>query len=192
MRERNKIQNDDEFITDTTERAPEDIELEEEDAQMSDKIRSLREKLKICEEEKSKAFEDRERSRADFLNSKRRLEEQFMRDKERVIEKVVEDLLPLIDVYETTLSNAFLWEKLDPEWKKGIEGMHAQFRNFLKTYGVEEIEAQGKEFDPYEHEAISSKNASASHPSNTVLNVLQKGYRRGDTVIRPAKVVVAE
>ncbi len=182
---------DDENIIHDVDIEPSDeLELEAEDEQKSDKIKVLREKVKACEAEKLSILEDLQRARADFLNSKRRLEEQFSRDRERIIEDVVTDLLPLIDSFNTAMSDKEAWGKIDEQWRKGIEGIHIQFKNFLRGYKVNEVEVNNKKFDPREHEAVANVPVEDPALIDTVVTVLQKGYVRNGSVIRPAKVAV--
>lgn len=165
-----------------------DLELADEESESSDKIKALRSKLKESEAEKMQHLEDLQRTKADFLNSKRRLEEQFKTDRERIVERIIEDFLPLIDSFETALTQKGTAEG---NWEKGIIAIHSQFLAILKNYNITEIEAEGKIFNPHEHEAIQSLEGTENEAPDTILQVLQKGYKRGDTIIRPAKVVIA-
>ena len=191
MVDSNKLYDDD-FVRDEEAEPLEggDFELEAEEELTSEKLRSLRKKLKDTESEKMIALEEQGRIRADFLNSKRRLEEQFKIDKERIIERVVGDFLPLIDSFETALLHS--GDDNDSQWGKGVTAMHTQFLSILKSYEISEIETEGMTFNPHTHEAMTTKKPEHGEASDTILQVLQKGYRRGDTVIRPAKVVIAE
>jgi molecular chaperone GrpE len=163
-------------------------ENEEFELQSKDKISVLRGKLKECEAEKMKHLEELQRVRADFLNSKRRLEEQLARDTERITERVLIDFLPLLDSFDTALQGSE--ETHTDAWKKGVIAMHAQFTSLLKSYRINEIETVGKPFDPYEHEAVGSRPTGEDEIPDTVIQVLQKGYKREDVVIRPAKVII--
>ncbi len=165
-------------------------EIEESEGRMEDKIKSLKAKFKESEDARMQLLEDLQRTKADFLNSKRRIEEQSIRNNERVTERLLTDLLPLIDSFETAMSDKEALERLDPKWKSGMEGIHALLMNFLKSYGVTEIETNGKHFSPHEHEAISNVPVTDAKLVDTVISVLQKGFKRNDTVLRPAKVTV--
>jgi molecular chaperone GrpE len=189
MVDTNELHDDDIVLEEGADDAQErDLELEAEEELTAEKFKKLRQKLKDAESGKMAALEEVARIKADFLNSKRRLEEQFKNDKERIVERVVEDFLPLIDSFEMALGGR---EEGGEEWQKGIEAMHAQFLGILKGYNIIEIEARGKVFNPYEHEAITSRKGTNGEATDTVIDVLQKGYKRGDTIIRPAKVVIA-
>jgi molecular chaperone GrpE len=180
--------NDENDIISDTEPLPEDMEMEagEEEASYSKKIKDLRDKLVTCEEEKRQHLEDLSRARADFLNSKKRNEEQLVRDRERITERHIENLLPLADSFEMAMRDP-AWAAADPKWRAGIEGIHTQLMNILKSNNVEVLDPLGKEFDPYEHEALMDTGNGS-----TVSNVIQRGYKIGDRVLRPAKVAVGD
>ncbi len=74
--------------------------------------------------------------------------------------------------------------------KESFDLVHKQTIEALKKLGLEEIETEGKEFDPNFHDAVM-QTPSAEHPEHTVINELQKGYKMGDKVLRPALVNVA-
>jgi len=162
----------------------EDLEIEDTESLSKEKMDTLRKKLKSCEKEKMEHLEALQRTKADYLNSKKRLDEQFARDRERITESHVMELLPLADSFGAAMSDP-TWQSADKTWRIGVEGIHAQLMSILKSYGVEAIDATGIPFDPNEHEAVSHEEGG-----DTVTGVLQKGYRMGDRVLRPARVAV--
>ena len=74
--------------------------------------------------------------------------------------------------------------------KDSFNLLHKQVIETLQKLGLEEIEAEGKEFDPNFHEAVM-QTPTGEHPENTIINVMQKGYKMGDKVLRPSLVNVA-
>lgn len=182
---------DDEIVTEDT-TLPEDTELdiEDEEAQLGDKLKTLRKKLAACEVEKQKYLEDLQRTRADFLNSRRRLEEQLTRDKERATDKILEELLSLADSFDVASADKALWDSIDPKWRVGVEAIQAKLISILRSNNVTPIEPQGSPFNPHEHEAVSNSTVTDDAKVDTVVTVLQKGYKRGDDILRPARVVV--
>lgn len=190
MVDRHKQEPEEVEMIEDEETTGEELEVEEIEAEGAKKMKHLRDSLKACEAEKIQYLEDLQRSRADFLNSKRRLEEQFERDRERVIDRLLTDLLPLIDSFDTAMSDAAALERMDEKWRSGITAIHNQLMSFLKSNKVEEIATLGKPFDPHEHEAIANTPVTSASQADTVVAVLQKGFKRGDTIIRPAKVAV--
>lgn len=163
-----------------------DTELEDEDIEELNaaKFKKLRTSLKEALEAKRQALEDLARERADFLNARKRLNEQQLSDQDRAATRYVESLLPLCDSFEMAMK-ATSWQGADEAWRKGVEGIYGQLKEILRTYGIEEIAPVGMPFNPTEHEALQDRDTN-----DLVAEVLQKGYRKGSTIIRPAKVIV--
>ena len=191
MVDMNHKNEDDDVIVDD-ESLPEnlDIDLEAEDATLRDKLKTLRSKLLSCEEEKRKHLEELQRTRADFLNSRRRLEEQLERDKERAADKILMELLVLIDSFDTAMSDKALWEAIEPKWRTGVEAIHTKLLAILKSNQVTPIDPIGEIFNPEEHEAVSNTVVANDNDVEKIMAVLQRGFKRKDTIIRPARVVV--
>ena len=194
----NEHDNDDvEFDVETEDLIePDDIELEDEEASGANKLKQLRQKIARLDEDKRQIMEDAAREKADFLNARRRLENERAQDRIRYTKKHIEALLPLTDSFEMARSDKDGWEKADENWRKGIEGIHTQLQQLLTSYGVAEIKAEGSAFDPYRHEAIGMVPVTEKSLDHKVVAVLQKGYEiaLGDKleVIRPARVTTGE
>lgn len=122
---------------------------------------------------------------AEFDNFKKRTQKEKDEIYSLAKTDVVLGLLPIIDNFERA-------EKFseDKAIEEGMALIKKQFMEFLKKIGVEEIEAEGKEFDPNLHNAVLHEDRD-DVPDNTVVEVLQKGYKLGDRVIRYAMVKVA-
>ena len=176
-----------------TEEHTEDIDLETEGELAGDKIKKLREKLKTCEAEKMQALEDLQRAKAEFLNARKRLEEDRQADRLRSKIAHASDLLPLCDSFSMAMSNTEVWEKADEQWRKGVEGIYMQLQSLLREYDVSEIKAEGEAFDPHRFEAVDTVAVGDAKQVDVVQQVLQAGYeiKTGETaqVIRPARVV---
>lgn len=173
---------DDEFIPEAA--APDDMDLEDAEEVAEDKLKKLRDELKACQKEKQDNLDGWQRERADFLNYKRRAGEEKEREREVMQKRFIEKLLPLADSFDQALADPS-WQTMDGAWKSGIEATRTQLARTFAELGVEEITAEGKDFNPHEHEAVSHDGEG-----DTVTAVLQKGYRVGTTIIRPARVVV--
>ncbi|MCX7819057.1 MAG: nucleotide exchange factor GrpE [Kiritimatiellae bacterium] len=129
------------------------------------------------------------RLQADFDNFRKRSQRERLELRRQVMEELLADLLPVMDHFEMGLQAA---ERggLSNGIRAGLEAVRAQFREVLKRWGVEEIEALGRPFDPHWHEAVAHE-PTADVPPETVLRVTRKGYRIGDRLLRAAQVVVA-
>ncbi len=176
--------------------AAEDIEFEDSEAASQDKLKVLRAKLKACESEKMSHLEALQRAKADFLNARRRLDEERVHDKQRASLQFIEELLPLCDSFHMAMGNQEAWHNVDEVWRKGVESIYAQLEQILAAHQVTTIDSIGKDFDPNFHEAMSNQPVTDAGQHHTVLQVIQPGYimKAGDkdTVIRPARVVVGE
>ena len=188
----NDIENNEEFeditdeLTDTTEPDLEEIEDAEEN-----KLKKLRDKLKQAEVDRRAALEELATVKADFLNARKRLEEDSKRMVERKTIRHMEALLPLADSFHMAMANPEVWEKADQNWRKGVEGINSQLLQILKDNGVTPVDPTGEVFDPARHEAIGTTPTSADKV-DTVVMVMQQGYEMtmGDKteLIRPARV----
>lgn len=170
--------------TETDELDTEDTDIEGEEELTGQKLKKLKEKLKLCEKDKMSALEDLQRARADFLNARKRLEEERVSDRERSKLQYIEDILPLCDSFSMALSDP-AFQALPENLKKGVLGINGQLTSILKGYGVEEIGQIGDKFDPYEHEALADEG-----DTGVIKDILQKGYKMKDRIVRPAKVIV--
>ncbi len=190
---KDKNQDDLEITNDNMEITEPD--LEEVEAKELDIIKSLREKLKACDAHKREILEESQRAKADFLNAKRRLEEDRLRDRERAVAEHVERLLPLCDSFQMAMSDKNIWEKADESWRKGMEGIYLQLQNLLNGYGVKPVNPVGQVFDPHKHEALSMVPVVDKNQHDKIARVIQMGYeitRSDGTVeqVRPARVEI--
>jgi molecular chaperone GrpE len=145
---------------------------------------------KQLEEAQAKASEYKDswmRSQAEFQNYKKRLD----RDNELMYVSmkgdIIKKVLPALDDLERALQN----RPADNAWANGIELIARKLQNMLDVEGVKRIEAEGLEFNPHFHEAISHEPADGVK-SGHVIAVVQNGYMLGERVIRPALVRVAQ
>ena len=125
---------------------------------------------------------------AEFDNYKKRA----AREREQYValanERIVKELLPILDDLERALAAAEQHEEAQLE--EGVRLVHRSLASLLERNGLTQIETEGK-FDPHVHEALLAQPAEEKE-SGDVLDVIQKGYKLGDRVVRPARVIVAE
>jgi len=149
------------------------------EAQPEDQVAAL-------EAERDEYLNDLKRVAAEFENYRKRVS----RDKESLVarahERLVKELLPVLDDLERALAAAE--EHEEAKLEEGVRLVHRELKAALDREGLAEIETDGV-FDPHVHEALLSQPSEAEEGS--VLEVLQKGYKLGDRVLRPARVVVA-
>jgi len=128
-----------------------------------------------------------QRTQADFENYRKRAAREAALAQERGIAKLAKELLPAIDNLDRALKAAS--EEQSP-LTDGIKLVHTDLLSALQRVGVEPFSPAGEPFDPQLHEAVAQQPIEGAE-SGTVAEVFQQGYRLGDTVLRPARVLVA-
>ena len=148
----------------------------------------LESRLAAAEAAAEQHLDHLQRLAAEFDNYRKRA----ARDQEALVarahERLVQELLPVLDDLERALEAAEQHEEAKLE--DGVRLVHRALADVLRKEGVEEIETGGA-FDPHVHEALLAQPGEGVDAGH-VLQVLQKGYRLGDRVVRPARVIVAE
>jgi molecular chaperone GrpE len=138
-------------------------------------------------DERVAALEDRYlRLAADFDNYKKRTARERDEYVTHANERLLKELLPILDDLERALTAAAEHEEATLE--EGVRLVHRSLASVLERQGVKTIDTAGK-FDPHVHEALLSQPSEAEEGS--VIDVVQKGYTLGDRVVRPARVVIA-
>lgn len=167
--------------------------VSEEDENTPRLLSKLREKLKECEGEKQEYLNGWQRAKADFVNFKKRSEEERKEFIKFANWRLIEEIIPTLESFEMAFSNRKVWESLPIEWRNGIEYIHSQLLSVLKSNGLEELSpAKGEKFDPNIHIAESSIPAFDKKEDNVIIQIVKKGYRLNGKIIMPPRVIVAE
>ncbi len=156
--------------------------------ELENHLQNTREKLREMEEENEELLARLQRARADFSNYKRRIEKDRFQDRVRAQEELILELLPILDNFARAL-------QVSPRSKEarnlcqGVEMIYKQLWSVLEQRGLEEIEALNKPFDPNLHEAVE-RVYQEDKPAEMVVEVLQKGFKVGEKILRPSMVKV--
>ena len=190
--------------------APEKHELDGRVHELEERIEALEQELGAAQAERNERLNDLQRVAADFDNYRKRAQ----RDQENLVarahERLMKELLPVVDDLERALDAAAEHEDarsarprsgpvegvrgnrevppISNELLEGVRFVHRNLAEVLAREGLAEVETNGR-FDPHVHEALLTQPSEAEEGS--VIDVVQKGYRLGDRVLRPARVVVA-
>ena len=150
-------------------------------------VSELEERMALLEKERDEYLNDLKRVAADFENYRRRA----ARDQESLVarahERLVKELLPVLDDLERALEAAA--EHEEAKLEEGVRLVHRELAGALSKEGLVEIATNGR-FDPHVHEALLSQ--PSEEDDGAILEVIQKGYRLGDRVLRPARVVISQ
>lgn len=122
---------------------------------------------------------------ADFENFRKRMERERLETWSRAEQEVLGGILPIVDNFDRALSEAG-----DDPFSTGVKMVHSSLLDFLKKHNVVAIESLGKPFDPAVHEAVAYQ-PSPEADEGIVIYETRKGYRKGDTVLRPSSVIVS-
>ena len=145
-------------------------------------------RLQDAEQERDEVFDNLRRVAADFDNYRKRVAREQAQLHTRAAERVVVKLLPVLDDLVRALEAAEHHE--EAKVLEGVSMTKDALAGVLASEGVEEIPTDGA-FDPHVHEALMTQPAEGVEPGH-VVHVVQRGYRLGDVVLRPARVIVAE
>jgi molecular chaperone GrpE len=161
----------------------EDVENAQQEEEVVEEVDVLAEVTR----ERDVYLDNLQRLKAEFDNYRKRA----ARDQESLVarahERLAKELLPVLDDLSRALEAAEQHEEAKLE--DGVRLVHRQLSDILAKEGLTEIETDGA-FDPHVHEALLAQPSDAE--AGTVIEVLQKGYRLGDHVLRPARVIIAQ
>jgi molecular chaperone GrpE len=146
----------------------------------------LEQQMKELEAARDSAIADLQRVAADFDNYRKRTARDHQALVATATERLVKEILPVLDDLERALDAAA--EHEEAKLEEGVRLVHRELSQVLQKVGLIAVDAEGK-FDPHEHEALLTQPSEAEE--GAILEVIQKGYRLGDRVLRPARVVVS-
>lgn len=185
MSEKDKSEELEDIIADITENSGEQLENEEFAADLEDEL-TVEEKL---QEDLGKEKDKFLRLFAEFENYKKRTSKERIELFKTAGQEVIVSLLPVIDDFDRALKE--LSKSDDKELFKGTELISNKFRETLKNKGLQEMEVkQGDAFDAEVHDAITQIPAPSKKLKGKVIDVIEKGFKLGDKIIRHPKVVV--
>jgi molecular chaperone GrpE len=150
-------------------------------------IKKLREKLKKAIAEKQEYLTGWQKDKAEFINARKR-DDQDKKDFVRFAnENLLAELFPVLDSFNMAMGNKEVWEKVDKNWRTGVEYIAAQLKKVLEEHGLKEIDPIGQKFDPMRDEAIED-----GKESDIITTVVQKGYTLNGKIVKAPKVKVGE
>ena len=167
----------------------EQASVQQEEKTAEQLVQEYKEKLDAAAESIREAETIKLRCLAEMDNYKKRLQREKEEQTLYASEKVLVDLLPTLD----NLDLALQYASNSPECKSmmvGVEMTRSMLQETLKKHGLIAVGEPGQEFDPNDHEAVGQEESDEAE-SGHILRVMQKGYRLGNRLLRPARVIVA-
>ena len=173
----------------------EDLEFVDTDAQgdeksLQEKIKSLREKLKVKEKEAKENLDGWQRARAELVNKEKQLGEEKISIMKYANASLIEEILPTFDNFEMAKRNKEIWEKVDQNWRVGVEYIFGNLKNVLLEVGLKEISPKEVDnFNVSEMEAVEEIDGNDTN-DHKVAELVQTGYTLNSKLLRPAKVKI--
>ena len=187
LHEQNDVEKTEEKIEIEIENETEQSEFEKKLKEKQKEIKKLAEDLKQKNDELDNLYDKYLRITAEYDNFRKRTAKEKEGIYSDAVVDVLKNILPVLDNVERALQFA---DSSEPEKvSDGVKMIYAQFIKSLANIGVDEIIAAGEKFNPEIHNAVFHEE-DENQPDNTVTDVLQKGYIKGDKIIRPAMVKV--
>ena len=160
--------------------------------QLKKTLKKLRADLKQAKKEKEEYLTGWQKERADFANYKKEEDTRRANFSEAVRERILSRFLTVLDSFNLAFTNKKAWDKVEESWRKGVEYIYSQMNTVFEEYDVKPVGEVGENFDPNIHQStgmIETKNKDEDHK---VAEVIQKGYKLGERVMRPARVNIYE
>lgn len=153
-------------------------------------LKKLREDLKSCKKEKEEYLTGWQKERAEFANYKKEEESRKALFSESMRERILTRFLAVMDSFNMAFSNREIWDKVDENWRKGVEYIYGQMNTIFEEYGVKSIGETGEVFNPNIHQPIEMVPTDKKEQDYTISSVIQRGYKLGERIMRPAQVNV--
>ena len=157
---------------------------------IEDRVDALNAEVEEVSREKDQFREMFQRAQADFINYKRRTEEERDELHKHASSRLILKLLPVMDEFNLAIDHASQSDA-GASWLEGIKLIERKLNSVLESEVVTRIEVEGEEFDPLEHDAMAYQE-SAGHREGQILSVVREGYKMHGRVIRPALVILAK
>lgn len=155
-----------------------------------DPLQVLQKELEVAKAQADEYLDGWQRSRAEFLNYKRRVERDLEAAYAMAAASILTRYLSVLDDIQRALKDHPAGADFEA-WVEGIQLIRRKLQMILESEGVERIPAEGQLFDPTVHEAATFEKCDGFHEGQ-VIEILQEGYRLGDRILRPARVRVAQ
>lgn len=157
-----------------------------------DVAKKLREQVKKLQKERDEYLTGWQRAKADYINLQKELDQARVLTSIITKERMMSDLLPALDSFDMAFANKEAWEKVDSNWRMGVEYIYSQLMRGLDDAGIEKIDKVGVFFDPNLHHSMEAVETDDQSKDHTVEKIIQIGYKIGERIIRPAKVNIYE
>lgn len=171
-----------------------DIEIIEETSSTSSfkpkKESDLKAELVLAKKQAQEYLAGWQRAQADLINFKKDTEESRKKSVQFATEDFIAQCIPVLDSFDMAFRNKEAWEQAPENWRKGVEYIYSQFLSILAGNGVTQLSPLGEPFNPSEHDSAGTIPVDTVSREGIILDVIQRGYRLHDKLIRAPKVII--
>jgi molecular chaperone GrpE len=185
------IDNDEEFQED-----PGDDVVFEENSEVTapdlhTKLEKLRARIKELEKKNTDLLDSWQRDKADFINARRNDETSKQEFLKFAKADIISEIIPVLDSFDNAMRNRESWEKVDKNWRMGVEYIRTQLLTALQNHGLKVINPIGEMYNTSRDEAVETVKVDDKGSDGKIMDVMQVGYELNGKEIRPPKVKVA-
>ncbi|MCX6701971.1 MAG: nucleotide exchange factor GrpE [Candidatus Zambryskibacteria bacterium] len=155
--------------------------------QKTDKLRA---RIKELEKKNAELLDGWQRDKADFINIRKRDEEQKAEFLKFSKVDIISELLTVLDSFESAFKNKEAWEKADKNWRIGVEYIHTQLMNIMNQNGLKVINPIGQKYDHNRDDAVETIKVDTKEDDDKILDVVRVGYELHGKEIRAPKVKI--
>jgi len=158
--------------------------------EIKDRTDKLKAQVKELQKKNAELLDSWQRDKADFINTRKRDQEEKMEFLKFAKGDVIAELLPVLDSFESARKNVEAWEKVDKNWRTGVEYIQSQLLNTLTSHGLKVINPMGELYNVSRDEAIETVKVDSKDEDGKILDVVQVGYELNGKELRAPKVKV--
>jgi molecular chaperone GrpE len=156
-------------------------------------IKKLKEEIKTLRKERDEYLAGWQRAKADFINARKDEEKARSTFVKFANEGLLVEMIPIIESFERAMENKEAWEKIDKNWRSGVEHIAALLKKTLADNGLKEIvPVAGDIYDAPRDEVVEHITVEKEEQNNKIVSVVEKGYELNGKILKPAKVKVGE
>ena len=175
---------------------PDDIVFEDNTevtgADYKQKTDKLLARIKELEKKNAELMDSWQRDKADFINIRKKDEQEKQEFLKFSKADTLSELIPVLDSFDSAFKNKETWEKVDKNWRTGVEYIHSQLTNILTSHGLKVINPVGEMYNPVRDEAVENVPVENEDDDGKILEVVQVGYEFNGKEIRPPKIRVGK
>lgn len=153
-------------------------------------IETLQVEVEALKRQSADYLEGWQRAKADFINARKEEEKQRGELLTYATQGLMRDMIGVLDSFNLAMSNKEMWERVDIGWRTGVEYIYQQLVGILKDRGMLEVGQVGDPLDLSLHQPMGERETDEITQAETISEVIQKGYKIGERIVRPAHVLV--